>query len=117
MYVFNFYKFYLFETLYDSIHRCANFVMRDGLNLEKAQSLILKAMLCDLSSIPEYSESRKEKHWRSMIREMREAIEAKRVQNYHGKTFQCPCEECNESFKTKTKQIAHTLNDCPFLSK
>ena len=107
----------MFETIYHSMHRCGNLLLRDGKNLEKAQSVIQLAFICDPETVPGYKQppSKTLKRWDTIQREIKNCLEKKTVQNAEDRRYECPV--CNRTFARKKNQVKHTLTGTCGLQK
>ena len=93
------------------MHRCGNMLLRDGKNLEIAQSAIQLALILvrKPETVPGYKPPRSTtlKRWDTMQREMKLCISNKSVKNAEDKRYHCPV--CDKSFARKKNQLKHTL--------
>ena len=85
------------------------------MHLDRAQALLLQALLVDLTTLPSYKPPLKQKRWPGIVKEMRAAVATKAVMNSWDKEFACP--GCGESFEKKWQQLEHSLNDCDRIEK
>ena len=94
------------------MHKCGNLLMRDGLNLDKAQSILIKSFIVDITSLscykPPVNLSTTE------IGELlQEQLDSGNVQNYHDKKFKCVA--CGRAFKKLSLAQKHSLEECDSL--
>ena len=102
----------MFETIYHSMHRCGNLLLRDGKNLEKAQSVIQLAFICDPETVPGYKQPPSKTLNCAWIKN---CLEKKTVQNAEDRRYECPV--CNRTFARKKNQVKHTLTGTCGLQK
>ena len=97
-----------------SMHATGNLMLRDGYNVEKAQSVLQKALLVDASTLG--APSREIAINAQEIGEMLKASVARgEVINVSQKRFKCPC--CSKVFRKKSVMHQHALNDCTELKE